>query len=601
MDNEKNKQADDKQNEQIKSSLIRVIGNMLKQIDEIIPVIRSNRFLREFREELLSIKESTSDNIVFVGGFNTGKSTIINALLKSNILPVGINPTTGLIYEIIHSKEKKAYYVTSHPSREEIDIESLDKFNIGGSGNPGAKSECKIVIHYPIPICDDGRDKKMTDTPGLNDPNEFSQTTTNYCTKASIIVYCINALMAYSETDKKMIDFLRNEKGYTSMLFVINQMDRLDESEREKLRRSLDTTLSGLTKFGKHGIFYISAQNELGKKAETNEFKSFEEALKKRIKATLEMLRDISERLTNWEQKVTGETTEYLEKNLQPAIIEKNKEIELLNSLLDENENAQKSIKRTVKSAETEIKAYIDGKIESLFYKAAGKIETWVNKCYTTFHTDIEKYCEIHSGNIKEKFEQLSEETWHDISDKTSEVISELQANLLLLMNKYLLQKQNIALSHKSVYAGINLPSMHGNDSATDIISGLAIHVGGMTAVLIGILQAIPIINLLGGILIVGYAIWGRRRMKADFINSYKSFFCDRSEIQKFSSTVFERIVNSEEYKKLIDIRVNSCYKVLEDDHKQMETNRKELDKNKQQIEKEIQETKRFIGNLDND
>jgi hypothetical protein len=309
----------------------------------------------------------------------------------------------------------------------------------------------------------------------------------------------------------------------------------------------------------------------------------------------LDIINEIAKRLTDLRGETIKEVRNY-SKNLQLTLTDNEKE-EVLNSLFKEYDDTKEGIKNSVESTKKQIKEDIEGKIESLFYEAAGRIEDWVNSCYTNFLTTSEQYWEVHSNNIKSKFEQLFKEV--ELSNKISKNIQILQEDLLSLMNKYLSQKQNIVLSHQSVSANIILPSIYNYDSDTDIgIGGVIINLGGIVAILTGVLRAIPVVNILGNVAIFIYAIYDRRRMKAKLINSYKSYFRDRDKMQSFSSMIFENIVNSLEYKELINRIINPCYNILEDDRKQIEKDRETLNADKDQITKEIQEVEKFIKTL---
>lgn len=63
-------------------------------------------------EELSRQVESERFTVVVSGGFSTGKSTFINALLKDDILPSSDGPTTAAITRITHGRSKKAAIYT---------------------------------------------------------------------------------------------------------------------------------------------------------------------------------------------------------------------------------------------------------------------------------------------------------------------------------------------------------------------------------------------------------------------------------------------------------------------------------------------------------
>ena len=62
----------------------------------------SSKILREQSETILDEKFK----IMVVGEFSSGKSTFLNALIKENILPVAVRPTTATINLIKYSEKK---------------------------------------------------------------------------------------------------------------------------------------------------------------------------------------------------------------------------------------------------------------------------------------------------------------------------------------------------------------------------------------------------------------------------------------------------------------------------------------------------------------
>ena len=62
--------------------------------------------LRNLEERILSIKEENTEiNVAFLGEFSSGKTTLINALLGTEFLPMFETPTTAVITEIYKGEE----------------------------------------------------------------------------------------------------------------------------------------------------------------------------------------------------------------------------------------------------------------------------------------------------------------------------------------------------------------------------------------------------------------------------------------------------------------------------------------------------------------
>lgn len=89
-----------------RKALLNIISLLTKD-----PVIK-NYIDRHRLEELSRQVESERFTVVVAGGFSTGKSTFINALLKDEILPASDGPTTAAITRITHGRSKRAAVYT---------------------------------------------------------------------------------------------------------------------------------------------------------------------------------------------------------------------------------------------------------------------------------------------------------------------------------------------------------------------------------------------------------------------------------------------------------------------------------------------------------
>src|SRR5688572_32209398 len=63
---------------------------------------------RDIRSTRIPKLEAERFHLVVLGEFNHGKSTFVNALLGSEILPTGITPTTATINHVVHADHPTA-------------------------------------------------------------------------------------------------------------------------------------------------------------------------------------------------------------------------------------------------------------------------------------------------------------------------------------------------------------------------------------------------------------------------------------------------------------------------------------------------------------
>lgn len=87
---------------EIRNSLLNMVME-LEEINKITSIINPNT-LYELRRRI----EEERPTVAVAGGFSTGKSTFINALVKEEVLPVAGGPTTFIFTKIHHGEPKRA-------------------------------------------------------------------------------------------------------------------------------------------------------------------------------------------------------------------------------------------------------------------------------------------------------------------------------------------------------------------------------------------------------------------------------------------------------------------------------------------------------------
>jgi hypothetical protein len=101
---------------------------------------------RDVRDTRLPKLEDERFSVVVLGEFNHGKSTFINALLGTPLLPTGITPTTALLAHVTHGAKAGATAVTENGERTPIDASALaDHLTVEGLAKEGkeGKTESK--------------------------------------------------------------------------------------------------------------------------------------------------------------------------------------------------------------------------------------------------------------------------------------------------------------------------------------------------------------------------------------------------------------------------------------------------------------------------
>lgn len=148
--------------------------------------------------------------MVFVGAFSSGKSSLINALLGTeSLLRVGVTPTTDRISILRYGDGAQA---SSH---------------VGGVD----------TVFYPSPLL---KKVSFVDTPGLESVfREHEDTTRKFLHRADVVLLTMLATQAMTQSNLETLKFFK-EYG-KKVILVINQIDLVDEAERDTLRQYVQT------------------------------------------------------------------------------------------------------------------------------------------------------------------------------------------------------------------------------------------------------------------------------------------------------------------------------------------------------------------------
>jgi small GTP-binding protein len=141
--------------------------------------------------------------IVLMGAFNSGKSSVINALLGQRILETGATPTTNRITILRHG-----------PAVQRT-----------GAGDTE-------TLFYPVPMLER---VSLVDTPGLESVfKEHDAATQKFLHRADIVLLVMLATQAMSARSLESLGSLR---AYGKrIIIVINQIDLVEPADRETVR-----------------------------------------------------------------------------------------------------------------------------------------------------------------------------------------------------------------------------------------------------------------------------------------------------------------------------------------------------------------------------
>jgi GTPase SAR1 family protein len=243
---------------QLKIGLLQCIDDMLS-----IESIRGCP-CEDLREK---VRENTF-NLVVVGQFKRGKTSLINALLGADILPVSVVPLTSIVTIMTYGEALRIKVYFNDGKVAEIKPESLAAY-VTEKGNPkNEKGVHEVVITFPSRYLKDG--VRLIDTPGVGSIYQHNTDVAyQYLPKSDAALFLLSVDQPLGKAE---LDFLQDVKEYSNKIFfLLNKADYLCEDDlRESIEFSRNVLCDAMGSEVK--LFPISARLALeGSTARTDE------------------------------------------------------------------------------------------------------------------------------------------------------------------------------------------------------------------------------------------------------------------------------------------------------------------------------------------
>lgn len=266
-----------KEYEQAKFSLAEIVRSA-QAIDTKDPDLQTAS------RDLLTRLADDRFNLMLVGRFSRGKSTLINAVLGQAYLPTGILPLTSVITTVRYgSRPRVVLNFGNSRLRPEIQLSQLAEY-VTQQANPGNVKELAYAeIELPVELL--RRGLFFVDSPGLGSAiSENTETTERFFPEADAFVLITSYDSPLSEEEDRALQRIRQADR---VLFVIvNKHDTVTTAERGEVLGFVKEHLAEYSFSREPQIFSVSARQALeGKVSGRNELvdasgiHQFEEAL----------------------------------------------------------------------------------------------------------------------------------------------------------------------------------------------------------------------------------------------------------------------------------------------------------------------------------
>jgi GTP-binding protein EngB required for normal cell division len=202
---------------------------MLRIADRVI----ADRGLVELRPRLSTIVERLESNrfeIAVFGRVSSGKSSLLNHILQTTILPVGVNPITAVPTRLVHGAESVLTVSFADRRVERMPIARLPEF-VSEVHNPAnGKGVVRLVVELPSEPLRTGL--AFVDTPGLGSlATAGAAETLAYLPQCDLGVLLIGAGSPLNDEDLSTI--LRLDEAAIPVKVLLSKADLLSPSDLE--------------------------------------------------------------------------------------------------------------------------------------------------------------------------------------------------------------------------------------------------------------------------------------------------------------------------------------------------------------------------------
>ena len=221
---------------------------LLKKLETII----TEHGLVEFRSTLSMILDRLEDNsfeIAIFGRVSSGKSSLLNTILETDVLPVGVTPITAVPTRLAYAESPAVNVWFANRSPERFEISRLPEF-VAEQLNPGnEKHVTRIVVQLASPRLRDGI--TFVDTPGLGSlATRGAAETLAYLPRCDLGVVLIDAGSTLTPDDLQTIQILYNAAIPAAVLLskadllTVQDRSRVIEYVKDHIRKELNLDLT---------------------------------------------------------------------------------------------------------------------------------------------------------------------------------------------------------------------------------------------------------------------------------------------------------------------------------------------------------------------
>lgn len=179
---------------------------------------------------------TSSFRVAVLSPFNHGKSTLINAMLGSRAMPIGLVPTTGAAVNIKYGTEV-CTYIRKADGQEvrELGTEILQTLAIIDENRKMRENIDYVEVNCPHSLLRAG--VELVDLPGTDDMEFQDEFIYFELLKVDLVIHVLDARKLFTLGEAEKTHEWLIARGITSSVFVLNFMNLLDSCDHEEVMK----------------------------------------------------------------------------------------------------------------------------------------------------------------------------------------------------------------------------------------------------------------------------------------------------------------------------------------------------------------------------
>jgi len=392
-------------------------------------------------------------NLIVIGEFKNGKSTLLNAMLGDKKLPARTNPATAIITMLVYGdKPEVAIYKVNSRKPEIISLEEFkQEYQLTAEDQETLRNQNFIdrfkdiqfaQIQCQNALCKSG--VRLIDSPGLAEQISRTKLSTNFLKQSQAVIVVLNATQPLAQEERNFIETNFKGKNNNNLFFVVNRINQVDEDETDEVKGYFKIFLQDL---------FLDSQNQTDRELFNKRlfFVDAKAALESRLavpfnlqllkkSGLLELERELEEFLTSSQRfkAVVSSTLDYLNiiLNELKRKIEQNKQA--LGEPLEELEKRRLQVEErlhAIATKENQIKNIINTYSQTIAEKLCLSLDNYLHMMSNKWSKDSLDFINCEEFNFGEILTSTINEYKRD--ELTAKIEKGLKEYLQYQLNKW--------------------------------------------------------------------------------------------------------------------------------------------------------------------